>query len=204
MGILKTQRTANVFIIVLVIMNITLLATFWYKFIRTSRNPTSLPDIGDRSPGIPDPGDRIRFEEGLKRFLKNELNFSADQQDNFLELQRNHLEHVRKTQQLISELRKKLIATMEEEKVASEYIDSVAAEIGERTAAHEKSVLAHFKALSDICNPDQKEKYKKLLHQILEQLTPRGDRFAPPRDGRIPPPGNQPPLPGHRPPPRNM
>ena len=193
----SSKHISTVLIGVLVIINLALLGTIWYKFVRTPRFPFGPLNMTERTPGIPDPNDRIKFEEGLKRFLKQEIGFSTAQQEKFLELQRRHLENVRKTHRQISELRKDLMDSLFNEDTDHETIDRTAAEIGEITVSHEKSVLNHFRALAEICTPEQQVKYKKLLHQILEQLTPKGNRNPPPPgDGQLPPPG-------HRPPPRN-
>jgi len=118
----KKRRTANIFIIILIIMNITLLSAFWYKFIRTPSGSNDAVRVGREPFNSSSDSDRFRVEERFKKFLKDELNFSTEQHDKFMELRHSHLEKVRVSRRQIDDLRKTLMDKLVEDKIDEENI----------------------------------------------------------------------------------
>ncbi|MCP5051301.1 MAG: hypothetical protein GY940_29315, partial [bacterium] len=97
-------------------------------------------------------------------------------------------EHFQKTDQLqrqVDNLRKEMMDQLLEKEPDAAQTEKKALQLGQKMAEHEKAVFYHFQELMEVCDAEQKIKYRLLLRQILDQLAPPG--HGPPGGGQPPP-----------------
>ena len=188
MDIFKQRRNLVVTIVVLILLNIVTLLLLWFgrpKY--DSQNGIGMPE---------------RERGQVQKLLKEELNFSEKQTEQYIVLRKEHREN---TIQLNKEIRK----------IKREMFDHVLLNDGtalsdsllkltlEKQAQIEKLTFQHFQELKKICNSDQLQKLMKIMHRILGP--PQSEKMGGPP---LPPPGENredyhPPPRGERPPTRD-
>lgn len=142
-------------IALLVVMNISALATVWYQQHRLPP-PHEMP-----GPQPPDP-----------RFLHRELGLSQQQVQQFAELQRSHFEQASRIQQAIRQLKEEQFQQLTAASSDAARADSIAGEIGHLQAQLERETFHHFLALKKLCTPDQQRKLNHLFGQMLRRMEP--------------------------------
>ncbi len=173
-------------VLTLIIMNLGSLGFLWYR-------ETIMPPKPIRPP---------RAQDRPIDFIANELQLSEDQITAFRELQRNHQKQTAELRRGIHKLSKDIIDELFRQNPDTARVTVMANEIGQKQAAFEKSLFDHFGEFKEVCNPEQEEKLRGLLFDLLERKKNdnppprpgnRGDREPPPRHGenrdRKPPPG---------------
>jgi len=183
MDIYTKNHLIKWFILILVILNLVLLATLWYpRFF-----PPKQQGVETIQPDVPLREDqkRAKHTKLMADFLKRKLNFTPDQVDKFSKLQADHFYNTRRINREINELRKEMMDHLLEEKPDRTEVEKLAAKIGQRMSAHEKVVFNHFLELIELCNEDQKKKFRSMLGEILPQLAPPKEK--PIKDRPIPP-----------------
>lgn len=135
-------------------------------------------------------------------FLLKELKFNDSQIEQF----KNENQDLRDITIIMSDevrnLKDKLFSNLSNIEVNELEIDSLATLIGNKEKEKEKKAFYYFKSIYDICNDEQKEKFKKIIKDALR----RGDdnnRPPPPNRGGGEHPGPPPHMEdgGHMPPP---
>ena len=187
MDITKQNRNLIITIVVLVIINIAALLLLWLGKPKHD-NMRGTENIGD---------EKVRIQE----MLKEELGFSSEQAEKFLELRENH--H-KKSTELNDELMLVKRKMFEEAMYGDKSIisDSLLNLSLEKQSQLELLTFQHFLKLKQICTPEQQKKLFEIVHRLLGKSqqgnpppgAPRGDI-----KGEMPPP----PPRGERPPKRN-
>ncbi|MCP5046652.1 MAG: periplasmic heavy metal sensor [bacterium] len=220
MSFFSKGRFTNGMVFLLVLVNLALLATFWYsrskpagkeiEKVKKSEGIRKQPDDRRRQPGQDDPDARGREErqrakegERLARFLETELNFTQDQVKKFLDMREKHHQKTATLRKQMDDLRKEMMGHLLDEDLDKEKVEALAKSVGEKMAALEKGMFYHLLDLVKMGDSLQQTKYKTLMHEILEQFRP-ADHKGPPKGG---PPGRRRPRgerddrrPGERPP----
>ncbi|WP_298534718.1 hypothetical protein [uncultured Algibacter sp.] len=149
--------------------------------------------------GNPDKEQQQEARKPPGAFLMDELGFSNSQKDEFRVLTREHRQRIRGISDEIRQLKDELFSGLSDTSSRGADTDSIATLIGKNEAAKDLEVLRHFKQVEALCKAQQKEKFRKIIHDALK----RGGRDQrPPRGVR---PNDRPPRPrdreGNRPPP---
>lgn len=177
MDIYKKNRNLVVTVVILVIFNIATLFLLW---------------IGKPKPNSINKANIEGIEKGrIQEVLKEELGFSTEQADKFLELRESHHEKATAIEEeLILVKRKMFEEAMYGEK--SDISDSLLNLSLEKQNQLELLTFDHFLKLKQICTPEQQKKLFGLVQQLIgprqNESLPQGgpkDEF---RDGMPPPP----------------
>jgi len=187
MDIFKQKRNLVITIIILVLLNIVTLLLLWFG--RPKHDSQSGPGIPDRERGQ------------VQKLLKEELNFSEKQAEQYIALRKEHQENTMHLSEEIRKIKKEMFdhVLLNDETTLS---DSLLELSLEKQSELEKLTFRHFQELKRICNSDQRKKLMKIMHKILGPPQPERMGGPPPpgenREGHHPPPPR-----GERPPTRN-
>ncbi len=121
-------------------------------------------------------------------FLTEQLQFSEDQKEKFIQLDEIHKEKMRSLSHRISEQKDILFNSFNNENIN---IDSLAKISGSLEAQKELEVFHFFKKVRKICSKEQKVKFDKIINSALKgggSRPPRNNGNHPPREGGMPPP----------------
>lgn len=129
---------------------------------------------------------------GPANFISEQLAFDANQTQQFENSEAEHREKMREILDGLRELKDGLFEKLSDEEVDPSEIDAMATLIAEKEKAKELETFRFFREVSEICNPDQKEKFTAIIKDALRRQGPQG-RNGPPRgrpgeEGRPPPP----------------
>ncbi|MCP4569255.1 MAG: periplasmic heavy metal sensor [FCB group bacterium] len=185
-------------IVALIILNMGSLGLLWYKEVIKPTKP-ALPAERQGNPN---------------KFLEMELQLTEDQVEAFRELRQQHERETQEIRRDIHRLSKDIVDELFRPQSDTALVTILSDEIGRKQAEFERVLYSHFDGLKQVCRPDQQEKLRGLLFEMLE----RTKRDSPPprqgdRPNRKPPPrrgdnSDRPPPPrpdddrGEQPPPR--
>lgn len=163
MNYFTNQRLLVWLVIILVILNICTLTTFWVfgkKFHR--------PLEGKHGAGC------------IEKFLAHELNFSKDQEEKLLQSDRIYFPKIGQLFNNIEEQKMKMSEQIFAPRQDTLFIDSLIRNIGVKEAEIERLIFYHLKELNSICDKKQQEKLKFIHHELLQFTAPEGCRMPPP------------------------
>ncbi|HVP06209.1 MAG TPA: periplasmic heavy metal sensor [Candidatus Acidoferrum sp.] len=192
--------------LVVVLLNIGLLALFWYEHFRK-------PPPSEDSHSNPE------------QFFIQELRLDQTQADSVKALRREHFRHTDSLKMEIIDLSRRMTNELFAVSPDTALVRDLSEQIGRKQAEFERQVYAHFEAIKEVLRPDQYDKLHELLMDALQRKQPvttggevdrqapperkdapnPNDRRPPPRDDRRPAPpnndrGSQPPRHDPRPP----
>ena len=146
-------------IVVLVILNVALLFSFWYK---------EKPDrhFGKRTPP---PGKEAR----MGHLFEKKLGLNAAQKKQYKTLREAHFEYARNAKREIHDLRNDLFLQIHNGEETAK-ADSIATLIGKKEGALEKETFYHFRQLRAICSDEQKPKFDQLMKNVLRRMDRHG------------------------------
>ena len=182
MDYFSKKRWAVWGVALLVIMNISALATVWFQ---QRRSPEFLRRPESERPEPP--------QQRLSQFLKEELALTEAQLRQFAEWQDRHFAQAHATRDAIRNLKEELFQELSAVAPDTAKAERLAAAIGARQSELEKMTFHHFLDLKRLCTPAQQTQLDALFGELLRMLDPR----------RQPPPGERPPRDGERRPPRH-
>lgn len=193
MDFYRKNRAGNRVLIILVILNLALLATIWYPRLKPQEKEIQRKEKKqyDDKKFRQDEENRKQRDKRLAGFLKRELNFTRDQVDKFMELRDEHFQKTHQFRRQVDDLRREMLELLFDDQPDSSQVEKLTEKMGQKTAELEKTVFYHFIELMEVCDSEQKSKYKSLLREILNQLKPPDHH---------PPPGGHPREPAGRPP----
>ena len=158
MDIFAQKRFMTWAIIILVILNLSALATMLF-FVY----PKPLP---------PPPPPQERGQEEVQYFLKKELNLSEEQAKQFRELGEQHNMQSRSVQNETHRFKREIMDELFASQPDTVKVERLANEIGIKEAEKEKLLFHHFMDLASVCDQEQKEKFKALIHDLLDMIRP--------------------------------
>ncbi len=132
--------------------------------------------------------DRDGPRNNPEQFIVKELNFNSDQMQEFKEIGKNHRERMMRLDQEKKQLKDQLFSKISEKNVNPLEIERISSLIGENNKNKDLEVFNHFRAIQEICNDPQKQKFKKIVMDALH-------KNSPPRNGGGPRNHNQGPAP---------
>ncbi|NAS11661.1 Spy/CpxP family protein refolding chaperone [Poritiphilus flavus] len=129
-------------------------------------------------------------------FVVRQLNFSDEQTEQYHLLEQRFRERMRPVHHRTRELKDALFNSVTDENTSQVIVDSLTTLIGNLEKARDTEVFNHFRAIYDLCDSEQKQRFQKLIGNVMQRRGPGG---PPPPEGR-----HHPPPPGGRqgPPPR--
>ncbi len=160
-------------IILLVIMNVSSLATVWYQ-----QHRFPFPPAPDRPP-----------PQRTNQFLSRELGLTDAQAEEFQELQRQHFDKARRIQEAIREMKNKFFGELSTASPDTLKAKRIALEIGEKQSELELMTFNHFLELKNKCTFEQKSRFDGLIQELIRTM---GRQHKPPPGERRlrPPPKN--------------
>jgi periplasmic protein CpxP/Spy len=187
----RTHRLAIWGIGILVALNIGLLSVIWYN--QWYRQP--IPPPHERRPNPDD-------------FIAKELGATEDQARTFRALRDQQLQQTDSLKTVIHELSLRMVDEIFSATPDSGRIAALADSIGAGHAQLERRLFNHFRELKALCGPDQQNRLRQLLVDVLRRsqlpFPPPGlsgnPRPGPPGDRQTLLPDDRPPLPGDNPP----
>ncbi|HHP7241410.1 MAG TPA: Spy/CpxP family protein refolding chaperone [Cyclobacteriaceae bacterium] len=156
MSYFNRNRILIIIIIILVIVNVISLATVWIQFKRPFLNR----DFHGRG----------RF---IERVLKNRLNFTDEQFNNFDKLRNKH--H-KETGRILEEIHREKKVLMEKTKSAQldeDAINRQVQKLAELHTQHELSNFHHLKQVRELCSESQKVEFDRMVDRIFNHAHPK-------------------------------
>jgi Spy/CpxP family protein refolding chaperone len=173
-------------IALLVLLNLLSMAALWYQ-------------RGGPPPQAPRQADQR--QESVSQFLNRELQLTDDQKKEFERLRKEHFEASTRLSKEIRESKKALFDQVMAPASDKAAIEKLTKQIGDKQGQLELLLFNHFTALRSKCTPEQQERFKIILHDILDLMHPQnqgGERAQRPRGegqeaGQQPPDQQKPP-----------
>ena len=155
MDIFTQKRATTWTIIVLVVINLVALGTILWH---VTRKPHAPPPPQKRGP------DQTQY------FLRNELDLSEQQAQRFEELGRYHREESVRILDDIYRLKAEMMIELFHEEPDLGRVENLAEKIGSKEAEKEMLLFNHFLDLAEVCEPEQREKFNTIIHELLKML----------------------------------
>lgn len=141
--------------------------------------------------GTSDKTENRNRPKGPANFIVKELNFNDEQMLQFERVNRKHHHEMRRISDDIKQLKDALFNKISEVSINENAIDSITTLIGEKVKEKDIEAFYHFKSIQELCNDEQKEKFKRIINDALHKQG-RKDNRPPLRNGdgehRRPPP----------------
>jgi Spy/CpxP family protein refolding chaperone len=157
-------------IALLVLLNLLSMAALWYQ-------------RGGPPPQVPKQADQR--QESVSQFLNRELLLTDDQKKEFERLRKEHFEASTRLSKEIREAKKALFDQVMAPASDKTAIEKLTQQIGDKQGELELLLFNHFTALRSKCTPEQQERFKIILHDILDLMHPQNqgrERSARPRE----------------------
>lgn len=148
-------------IIILVILNVVTMASFWLK----------RPPFG--------PGGRPGGERSGHRIMGDQLHLSAEQIQQFAEIRNKHFSQIRPLQEQSHQLRLDLLDEIFTVNPDQAKINELLTELGDKQSQFEMNLFNHFQELKTACNQQQTEALKTMLINLIESTRPRDPQRGP-------------------------
>ena len=106
---------------------------------------------------------------GPGNFLAKELQFDASQMEQFNIIEEDHQDRIHVFIESNKELKEGLFDKLSDASVNQQEIDSIASLISKNEKARELETFHHLRAVQDICNDAQKEKFRSIVKNALRR-----------------------------------
>lgn len=119
----------------------------------------------DKSPKGPNPG----------KFIAKELQFDEAQMEKFSVMNDRHHEEMMRIMHDVKRLKDELFDYISQETYSEEKVAELTRRIGDQTRLRDEKTFYHFKAVQEICNDEQRERFNTLIKDALHPpRRPRG------------------------------
>ncbi|WP_298903344.1 hypothetical protein [uncultured Psychroserpens sp.] len=108
-------------------------------------------------------------KEHKRDFITKELKFDNDQMERFKVLRDQHYLEVRTLSDSIGNVKEVLYKHISEAPISKPDVDSIIAVIGNLEEKKDVERFYYFKAIHDICNDDQKVRFKALIKNAIHK-----------------------------------
>lgn len=166
----KKQKLSNWIIGILILFNVITLISLWA--VRLHR-PAELPP------------EEAQHERRILNFLRGELDLNETQAAGFKKMRYGHFERFRNISSRITDLRHGIMESVFTDPPDTVHIKQLAEQLGRLHADKEFRNAEHFLRLRQICTPEQKKKFNKLMHNLLPGTPQRGRRSSRERGGHF-------------------
>ena len=163
----------SVFVIVLIIINLSALSTIYYhnkirdKKIEEFKDKREQMHIG-----------------GMHRFIKEELNLDSLQFEQFREASYENMRETHKIAEKLNFYRHDMISEIAKKNPDLNKLDKLSRNIGDLHYELKKLSTNHFMELKEICNEEQQENLQKLFMRMMEDQDNEGRNKMRNKEGR--------------------
>ena len=165
---MQTNPQTNWFkwlVILLVVLNIGILATVWFKHSPPPQDEMRRPD--DRG--------------GPGNFIIEQLNFSAQQTTEFNKLRQVHHQTVDSIKKSGKETHRLFFDNLKNEKPDTVEVNKLVRAIADKQMQIELVTFRHFEQVRKLCDEKQKVKFDEIIQEVLSRMAaPPGRRGPPP------------------------
>jgi periplasmic protein CpxP/Spy len=162
-------------VIILILANIVMLATFFIARVHKTPHPSQAPTL----------------------FIEKELGFDEAQKQKFDELHKEHHSEAEEVRRKINEEEDSLFSLLPN--VSS---DSAKEQLIKQLAFNKSEIdrmtFDHFRKVREMCTPSQQKKFDAIIHDVIRMIAPQPPQGPPGPPGRPPLPPPPPPPPGER------
>ena len=141
-------------VIILVVLNISTLATFLYE-----RKLNCAP------PPVQSASENQRFRE-INWFMREDLGLNPSQTNKIYRLRRENYLDSKKILVSLDEKRKEMLTELQKENPDQQKLDQIAVEIGNLHRDLKKVTIQYFLNIKKICSPEQQVKLNKLFRDM--------------------------------------
>lgn len=164
MNFITKNKWLTVAFVLLILLNVATLTAFWWT------------KKGYQQEGRPPQG-------GAMTFLVKELQLDSLQQEQIKLFREEHRSATREVRRKNREAKETFFSLLEKEGISETEVNEAATVSARYDAELSKITFDHFKKIRSICTISQKEKFDKIIHEVLRMLSgPQGP--PPPRNGR--------------------
>jgi len=173
MDVFSKNRLSSWGMAVLVVLNMVLLGTLWWGHIH--RAPLQWSQ--GKGPG--------RHYRAMTRFLERELDLDAQQVEELQSLFEQHVGQMSLVMQDMHAYRQDMHRALFAEDANSAQLTELSERIGQKQAQVERLRFQHYKDMASLCDPQQRERLRGLVGEILLRAGPpdAGPAFGGPRGG---------------------
>ena len=135
-------------------------------------------------------------QEQVFEFVTRELKLDTAQQEAYAKLREEHQAGVRPMQDSLRKLKDRFFSLLQQASPTDSLIQRYSREAADLDQQLTLFTFRHFQKLRAICNPEQQQRFDKIIEEVIHRLAPdrrRGMPPPPPRKGGHP--GNMPPPP---------
>jgi len=187
MDIFARKHIVAGLLVLLVAVNLITLGALWIGVVR---KPAAAPPPRGEEP--PD-GNR---PDNVRRYLEREMDLTPEQSAAFEKLRLRHAADIQAIQNEIHDLKKAEMENLVASELDPVQGDDLAAKIGAKEAEKEKLLFGHLRELMALGRPEQQERLRSIIGELIRMMGPPGQSQA---DNR--PPDQKPPKrPGEKPP----
>ena len=155
-------------ILVLVLINIATLLTFWCSKKRGFNDHQPPPNRG-----------------GAAVFIIKELALDSIQQIQYLALVQEHQKAIREIKEQVKDAKEAYFGLLADSSAKQETIDAAIAKATTIEEQIDVKTFEHFKQVRALCNPEQKKKFDSIILDVFRMMAPdKHQGPPPPRDER--------------------
>jgi protein CpxP len=179
MDFFQKPKLLTITIIGLFILNLATLGYLWFS----------------RPHGILQPRNMNPPLEQRGGFLEEQLKLNDKQKDEFLKLKEEHHKLAEPLQDSIHILKDRMFDVISSGQADTIKASEIARSIGECQKQLEMVAFHHFRKMRDLCDDNQKQKFDKVMKNVMMMVGPGEMRMQPPmgREHGLPPPRDIPP-----------
>jgi|WetSurMetagenome_2_1015567.scaffolds.fasta_scaffold232562_1 periplasmic protein CpxP/Spy len=163
----RNGRWLKLSLVTLVVLNLALMATIWLPQLKHN------PDEESKARGIGG-----REHDIALQFLEETLSLSPQQKEITAKLRSDHFLKSDALRKEINWLRRQIMDEVFAASPDKGKVERLAVLLGEKQGNMEMLTFNHFLDLLNLCQPDQKEKFRSMMGELLDRLKP------PPPDSR--------------------
>lgn len=154
MNYFKNNKTANLLITILIILNVSLMV---FIFVQYDMWKTAVKKNESK-------------QERTSHIMKESLNLSESQQNLFRESGQAYFEQMKKISPEIKKLKRNLYEEIFEINPNKDKINEILEELSVQHKELEIAKFEHFQELKEICNPEQEEKLKEVIKSMIDRM----------------------------------
>jgi Spy/CpxP family protein refolding chaperone len=148
-------------LVTLVVLNLALMASIWLPQLKRSpAKESKARGMGGREHDI------------AMQFLEETLKLNPQQKENTAKLREDHFLKTDALRKGINQLRRQIMDEVLASSPDKEKVERLAIALGEKQGSLEKLTFYHFLNLYNLCRPEQKEKFRSMLSELLDRLKP--------------------------------
>jgi len=117
-------------------------------------------------------------------FIVDELNFDEEQLEAVKVLNKDHHQSMMRNNNTIRTLKDNLFNLLSDKDLDSSAVDSLAHIIALKEKEFDKMAFYHFRTIQDLCNPEQKEKFRNIMKDALQKGQGNREGAGPNQEGR--------------------